>query len=149
MAKSKWPLIKEHFDDIARMTKAGYLEKDIYRITGVSKTTWEKYKGERPELSELLKRSKEYPDGKVVDSLFKNATGYYYWTDEVRKVKDLDGNERLEVVTLKKWSPGQVAAQAIWLKNRRREDWTDNPLLMKLRREEFEHKKQMDERDNF
>lgn len=149
MANSKWPLIEERFDDIARMAKSGYREKDIYDLIGVGKTTWEKYKKEKPELSELLKREKEYPDDKVVNALFKNATGYYYYTDEVRKIKDKDGNEDLKVVTLKKWSPGQTAAQAIWVKNRLKDKWMDNPHATQLKREEFEHKKAMEERENF
>lgn len=149
MAKSKWPLVQERFNDIARWSREGHLEKYMYTTIGVSKTSWEGYKTKYPELSELLKANKGYADDEVVDALYKNATGYYYYTDEVRKVKDKDGNESLDVATLRKWSPGSVAAQAIWLKNRCKDRWMDNPHATQLKREEFEHKKAMEERNNF
>ena len=149
MAKSKWPHIQENLDKIADWTKSGYLEKDICIILGISKSTWEKHKREQPALSALLKREKSHPNGEVINSLYKNAIGFYYYEDAMRTVKDADGNENVVVVSLKKWSPGQVSAQAIWLKNKMRDEWSDNPQLIDLRKREFDHKKKMDERNNW
>jgi len=77
----------------------------------------------------------------VENALFKNATGFYYYIDEQVKLKDKEGNERVEVVRLQKFKPSETAAQAFFLKNKDRENYADNPQMLDIKRKELEIRK--------
>jgi hypothetical protein len=138
MAVSKWDLVKDRFPDIIAWLEQGFTEAQIFRSLGIGKTTWEAYKHKYSELAELLKNARAKQIVEVENSLFKNATGYYYYEEDARKVKDSEGNERLEKVTLKKFKGPETAAACFFLKNRDKKNWTDNPQLIDIRREELE-----------
>lgn len=138
MAKSKWPQVKERFHDIETWLKKGLSEYQIYTNLGISKTTWESYKKKYSELIDLLKKGKECQVSEVENSLFKLATGFYYYVDEAIKVKEPGGGERIEVVRLQKFKPPETGAAAFFLKNKAREDYADNPQMVDLKKQELE-----------
>lgn len=141
MAKSKWPLIQEKLGQIEQWTKDGLSEIQIIRNLGVGKTTWEVYKKEHNELAEVLKKGREVQIKEVENSLYKNATGFYYYVEEAYKVKDTDGNERLEKISVKKFKAPETGAICFFLKNKDKANWTDNPQMMDLKREELDVRK--------
>ena len=138
MAKSKWPAVRERFAEIEIWLRDGLYEKQIIERLAVGKTSFEKYKREHPELAELLLRGREAQNQEVVNSLFKNATGFYYFVTEAVKVKDANGDERVEVVELKKFSMPQTDAAKYWLNNRDKKNWANNPQMIDIKREEVE-----------
>ena len=135
----------------------GLFEKDIIKLLGIGKTTWEKYKNEKPELTELLKKGKQQQIAAVEESLFKTATGYVYTEQQAFKLKRVFWDEqdrrceeeRIEVQEVQKVKPGETGAASFFLINKDRKHWGVNPQLIDLRREQFEHQKEMDERNNF
>ena len=138
MAKSKWPLVKSRLAEIEIWLKRGLAEHQIFKNLGIGKTTWESYKKKYPELKELLKKGRETQIEEVENSLYKNATGYYYSVQESVKVKDADGNERVEIVTLRKFKPPETGAIAFFLKNKDKKNYADNPNMIDIKREELE-----------
>lgn len=137
MAKSKWDLVRSHFYDIEKWLENGLSEAQIIKNIGIGKTAWESYKNKFPELRELIKKGRQTQITEVENSLFKSATGFAYHVEEVVKVKIPGGGEEVQVVTVQKYQPAQVAAMIFFLKNKDRENWCDNPQMIKLKKEEL------------
>ena len=59
--------------------------------------------------------------------MFKRALGYDY--EEAKTIVEqlFDGSKKSKVERIKKHVPSDVTAQIIWLKNRKRNTWMDNP----------------------
>lgn len=136
--KSKWPGVEARFAEIEIWLRDGLSEEQICKNLGVGVTTWEGYKNKYPQLTELLKKGKDTQIAEVENCLFKAATGYYYRTEKAFKVKDADGNERIEVVTVEEFKPPDTGAMCFFLKNKKRDDWADNPQMVELKRQEIE-----------
>jgi len=142
LAKGKWDEVKARFDEIKKWLYQGLYEKDIIKNLNIGKTTWEGYKNKNPELKALLLLGRQNQNEEVTNSLYKNATGFYFFVDEVIKLKDSDGGEYIQTVSVKKFKPPETDAAKYWLKNRAKKLWADNPQMIDLKREEFEYKKQ-------
>ena len=140
VAKCKWDDVKARFHEIEKWLKQGLAEYQIFKNLGVGRTTWESYKKKHPELMELLKKGRESQISEVENSLFKQATGYYYHVDEVIKVKDSDG-ERIEKVRVQKFKGPETAAIIFFLKNKSKFEWCDNPQMVDIKRQELEIRK--------
>jgi hypothetical protein len=146
MAKSKWDYIKSRFPEIIIWLNKGLCEGQIIKNLAISKTTFEKYKKEQSALVELLKKGTENQVEEVENSLYKNATGFYYYVTESIKLKNPDGSERVETVEVKKFKSPETAAICFFLKNKDKANYTDNPQLVELHREEFKFKKEQQEK---
>ena len=139
MAKSKYDShVRPRFYDIEQWLRDGMSEKDVIANLGIGKTSWESYKHKYAELTELIKRAIVKPVQEVKDSLFKQATGFYYFVDEPAKLKDAEGNERVETVRLRKFSKPETAAICFYLKNKAKDEFADNPQMLEIKREELE-----------
>ena len=159
MAKNKYEeCVRSRFADIHKWLNVdGLYEKDIIKRLGIGKTTWERYKHDHSELVELLKSGRQHQIAEVEESLFKTATGYTYTEEQAFKLKRVfwDENdrrceeERVEVQTVQKFKPAETGAASFFLINKDRKNWGVNPALIDLRREQFEHQKKMDEKDDF
>ena len=89
--KSKWEThILPNLDKIKEWKLQGYNEKQIVKLLGIAKSTFEKYKVEESVLSDLLKETKEELIGKLEKSLFQKALGGY----KTKKVKIKTRNAR-------------------------------------------------------
>lgn len=79
------------------------------------------------EFKKALLAGREQADAKVARALFRRAVGWGTLEEEVvsRKIKDNNGNERLETKTIpkRKRYPPDVAAIALWLRNRHPDKW--------------------------
>lgn len=138
MAKSKWPMVQGRFAEIEVWLRDGLTEKQIIKNLGIGKTTWEGYKNKHEELMELLKKGRASQVQEVENALFKAATGYYYTVQEAVKIKNGDGSESVETVTLKKFKPPETGAMCFFLKNKDKGNWADNPQMVDAKREELE-----------
>ena len=83
----------------------------------ISVSTLYQWKKDHPEFADALKGGKEYPDARVVNALYRMATGY--WNEET--VIDSKGTEH----TINKWYPPNVTAAIYWTKNRMPKDWRE------------------------
>jgi len=99
-------------------SRQGLTDKQIANDKiGISLSTFYSWKKEHPEFSDALKGGKELPDARVVNALYRMATGY--WNEET--VIDSKGNEHV----ISKWYPPNVTAAIYWTKNRMPKDWRD------------------------
>ena len=117
MAKYTEWLTREGLLQIEGWAKDGLIDEQIARNMGVAYSTFKDWKKRFPDLSAVLKRSKEVVDREVENALFESAKGFVYEEETVTNTG--------EVVTVKKYSKPNVTAQIFWLKNRKRNEWRD------------------------
>lgn len=95
----------------------GLTDKQIAENIGVNEATLNRWKKSHMSIMQALKKGKEVVDRQVENALFKTATGFYYDEETV--------TNQGEVVTVRKYSKPSTTAQIYWLKNRKRDVWTD------------------------
>lgn len=113
---TEW-LTREGLLQIEGWAKDGLIDEQIAKNMGVAYSTFKDWKKRFPDLSDVLKRSKEVVDREVENALFESAKGFIYEEETVTNTG--------EVVTVKKYSKPNVTAQIFWLKNRKRNEWRD------------------------
>src|SRR5690349_13941822 len=122
----------EYCVQVEKLCKLGATDKEIADFFEVTEQTINNWKIDFPEFFESIKKGKIIADAEVAHSLHKRAIGYQY--DEVTYEKIGPGDDKVEVgengmesvkqdmykkKVVTKEVPPDVAAQNIWLKNRR------------------------------
>lgn len=99
----------------------------------ISPSTLYEWKKKHTEISEALKKGKEYSDRLVENALFRKAVGFEKKIVKPVKIKEVlyEGGKRVsekESIRLVEeivYFPPDVAAQIFWLKNRKPEKWRE------------------------
>lgn len=96
--------------------------EEISAVLGITRETFNQWKNKYPDVSDALKRGREYADANVADRLYQRAMGYKH---KETKVFCFQG----EIITcdVDKHYPPDTGAAAIWLKNRHPDKWRDHP----------------------
>ena len=126
----------------------GLTEEQIARNIGVSRSTLNEWKKIFPDISDTLKKGKEYADRKVEKSLFERAIGYSVSLKKPIKVREIKYNKSGKRVETEKviyadeeiHIPADVTAQIFWLKNRKPDVWRDKitgDMSMKIENDGF------------
>lgn len=116
----------------------GLSEEQISKNIGISRTTLWNWKNQNIDIMNALKKGKEVSDYEVVNALHKRAIGYV----SVERVFEYGE----EVKRIEKEIPPDVGAIALWLKNRKSDEWKDNPHKVELEKLKFEHEKLLAEK---
>ena len=103
---------------IMELAREGKTNMQIADIVGISFETLRTWKIEDWEFAVTLNENKFLADQMVEASTFKNAIGYDYY-EEVATDQG--------VVEIRKHKSPNPSSQIFWLKNRRPDDWRDNP----------------------
>ena len=112
---------KEEYEEQARkLCMLGHTDAELAKYFEVAESTLYKWKLEHPTFSESIKRAKALVDAEVADKLYHRAIGYSH--PEVKVFCSEGVVTEHEVV--KHYAP-DVAAAAIWLKNRQPKLWND------------------------
>lgn len=128
--------VEPRLDEIRFWCREGLTEEEICKKLKVAVSTFAEYKKQYPELPEALKEGKEPADNRVVDGLFRRATGYEYIETRVERERmpvmdketgEITGYEMVVVkdVTTTKQLPPDTIAGIYWTKNRMPENWKD------------------------
>ena len=105
------PHLKDITDWLETMT-----EGQIAKRLGISVCSFEKYKGEHPELVEALQKGNEHLADTLKSALKKKAVGYYY--TETRKTQQKRGNESVVTIeTIERYAGPDTGAIHLLLKN--------------------------------
>lgn len=142
--------IKSRFDDIERWLKGGATERQVAAALGISYSTFNKYKAEKKEFAERLKsidRSEIVLD--LRSALLKKALGFTYEEKKqyIRQNENGEQNTYTEITT--KTALPDVAAINLALKNYDRDNWANDPQMIKLREQELELRKLQMESSNW
>lgn len=111
----------EYADQARKLCLLGFTDEELAKFFGVSVRTIYRWKEGYPAFRHAIALGKEYADAEVADSLYRRATGEHVVIEKA--VKNSDGS--YEKIELKQFVPGEVAAQRLWLLNRRRANWRD------------------------
>lgn len=103
----------------------GCTDEDLARSFDVSETILQKWKREHEAFISSIRAGREEADAHVAHSLYHRANGYSHPDEKI--AFDSDGNE-LRANTIKHYPP-DAASAIFWLKNRRRLQWRDTPLV--------------------
>jgi transcriptional regulator with XRE-family HTH domain len=101
--------------------RAGFTDRELAELFGVSLSTIEKWKRQREEFRNVLKAGKAEADKRVEQSLYQRAVGYSY--EAVKISRDKNGN--VIKVPYQEHVPLDVTACIFWLKNRDPAHWRD------------------------
>ena len=138
--KPVWDRIEENFDLIESLVKEGYPEREIAKQIGIAYSSWNKYKVEKTELTELIKNARASVVAEIKKALYKKAIGFTYQEKEIYKTTDEDGSVKTNIKVHEKYSVPDVAAANLLLKNYD-DDWANDPALLKLKQQSFELEK--------
>ena len=106
--------------------RQGLTDAQIAKNMGIAYVTLYDWKNRFPKFANALKKTKEIVDAEVENKLFKRAMGYEVEEEEVREIRNDDGE--MVVVSRKKTKkhiPPDVTAIIFWLKNRRADTWRE------------------------
>lgn len=117
--KIDWWTSPQGLELIAGWRQCGCSIDDITKKIDVDPRTFRAWRKKCPELEEILITGKDITNARVVDSLYKRATGFTY--DEVTR-ELVEGEMRVtKIVT--KFVPPETKAILAWLYNRYPAEW--------------------------
>lgn len=152
MAKrGKYDQVVKRIDQIKQWRRQeGLSEKDVAARLGITQQTLENYKNRYPEFKEAMQEAKAAIVSDVFSALLKRAKGYDYEEIKVYNKEDGEGNITQYTERTRKHEPPSVAACSLLLKNLDREhDWSDNPTMLQVKRDELQLRKQMAEAEKW
>ncbi len=124
-------LVKPRLLEIEKWYSSGATDAQVAENLNVGLTNYYRYKGRFRQLREAIKRGNDVSCDNVEGALYKRAIGYEY--EEVHTesfVEEKDGKKvHQKVLKIKKHVAGDVAAQFIFLKNKRPDLWKDRHEL--------------------
>lgn len=143
-------LVKPRLKEIEEWRRIGWKEDEIAKELGISRSTFAQYKQLYPELSDTIKSENAALVEDLRGALVRRAKGYQYI--ETKKIYERNENGQLvhtRTEETTKSQPADVAALNLALKNFDRENWSNDPQLLALKREELELKKKQIEKDDW
>lgn len=143
-------LVKPRLKEIEEWRRIGWTEEEIAKELGLSRRTLTQYKHLYSEFLRALKNETEELVKELRGALVRRAKGYQYIETKKIYERNEDGqlvHTRTEETT--KSQPADVAALNLALKNFDRENWSNDPQLLALKREELELKKKQIEKDDW
>ena len=136
--------IKPYFSDIETMLQT-MTEEQVAKKLGVAYSSWNKYKTEFKEFTEVIKKGNSGLVSELKSVLKKRAKGFQY---EERKVIKEHGHIVREEIYVKSALP-DVASINLLLKNYDKDNWANDPQALELRKKELELKKKQVEANNW
>lgn len=115
------------FNEQARkLCLLGATDEELANFFAVCVATINNWKAQYPAFLASIREGKIAADAQVADSLFRRATG-----ENIIVEKAIKDGDKYVTVKLSQFVPGEVAAQRLWLLNRRKGQWRD--------KQDFEH----------
>ena len=152
--------VKPFFPEIMEMCQS-MTEQQIAECLGVGYSTFIEYKNQFPELAEVLKKGRRNLVADLRSALIKKAKGYEYtetketqqrvdWPDELYALlidagfspEQIERSMLIKTEVAHKQMAPDVAAINLALKNYDKENWANDPQMLKIRKEELNLRKQ-------
>lgn len=114
---------EEYAKQVYKLCLLGMTDAELAKFFEVNADTITEWKKVHEEFSVSIREGREIADADVATKLYKRALGYEY---EETSIKSSD--DRGDETTIhKKHMPADVRAMRIWLNNRQRHRWKQNP----------------------
>lgn len=141
--------VKPYLKDIEKWIGEGATEEVVCKKLGIAVSTFNNYKNEKIELMEALKKGKISIVEELRGALIKAAVGFTYEESKTYMKKDEEGNSAKYTEITKKVAVPNVAAINLALKNYDKDNWSNDPQTLELRKLELEFRKEMAEKENW
>lgn len=112
--------VEPYLNDIAKLIESGKTEEEIANWLGISKRTFQRYKGKYSELKHVVEYANERTIQRVERTLLDTALGYQYIDYEI-----IDGS----VVPIPRIAKPDFRAIKLYLNNKGRGRWYDGDKL--------------------
>lgn len=153
-------IIKPNFDKIEQMLQNGQTEKTIAQSIGVAYSTWNKYKAELEEFSELILKSRAKPVQDLIDSMYRSGLGFTKTIKRQQKCKTVlynpeTGKKLKEYEEMQEYEeeiyipPNFQAARFLILNWGKELGYSTDPAMLDLKEREFKHKQEMEKKNNW
>lgn len=109
-------------------------EAQIAKKLSVGYRNFCEYKSKFPQLEQAIKRGRSNLVIELKSVLIKRAKGFFF--EEKKITENPDGTQK--IVTTQKYMPPDVASINLLLKNYDKENWSNDPKSLDLRRKELE-----------
>lgn len=111
---------EEYNEQAYKLALLGLTDTEIAEFFDVNPDTIYEWKNKHTLFSESIKNGKQIADGKVVESLYKRATGYDAPDVDIKMYE----GQIIETPLIKHYPPDPTA-MIFWLKNRQKKNWRD------------------------
>lgn len=136
--------VEPYLDDIAKWSE-NMTEAQIAKKLDVGYRNFCDYKRNYPQLAQAIKKGRSNLVLDLKSVLIKKAKGFSY--EEKKFITDSDGYTRKEVT--QKYAQPDVAAINLLLKNYDRENWSNDPQTLEIKKRELELKEKQIEANNW
>ena len=145
---SKW-LNKDGLEQIEKWARLGLSDRQIAKNMGIGRSTFYEWKKKYKDISDTLDKGKAIVNEEVENALLKKALGFKYKEQQAIKIKDIYYDEKgrkcqkedVKIVEVEKEVRADTVAIKVWLVNRERDRWSDNPNRVEIDKELLELKK--------
>ena len=125
--------VEPYLNEIKQMCLS-MTEAQIAETLGVSLAAWKRYKSHYEPLRAVLKKGRQTLVVELRSALIRRAKGFQY---EERKVIKEQGQPTREEIYTRTALP-DVAALNLCLKNYDKDNWSNDPQMLKIREKELE-----------
>ena len=117
---------KYHIPWVKSLARQGLTLKEIAAEIGIGKSTLCNWANDNPDLLDALNEGRDIADSVVEDSLYKLAIGHTVIEKKTVVSATGEGEQKpARIEILEKQIPPNTTACIFWLKNRKRNRWTD------------------------
>jgi len=142
--KSKSNIILDNLELIKELKARGIKDLQIAKRLKLAPATWYKYLDEIPELKKVIEDGEEILVEDLVNELVRKAKPHTLTT-----TKTVTTNDKVVTEVVEKEVDGDLGALIFLLKNRDSENWSNEPQMLKLKKQELELKEKNAEFQNF
>lgn len=125
--------VEPYLNEIKQMCLS-MTEAQIAETLGVSLAAWKRYKSHYEPLRAVLKKGRQTLVVELRSALIRRAKGFQY--EERKAIKEAGQPTREEIYT--RTALPDVAALNLCLKNYDKDNWSNDPQMLKIREKELE-----------
>lgn len=149
--KSKYESnVKPRLEDIRKWRKIGATIETICDVLDIAPSTWHEYEKKYPEFSEAIKKGKEEFCLDLRGELAKLAKRHTLETKKQYIKQDMETGHKTQYTEITtREVDADIAAINLLLKNLDRDNWSNDPQNLALRKQELELRRQIAESNNW
>lgn len=142
--------IKNRLEEIREWRKVGGTVENICGVLDISPATWHEYAKKHPEFSDAIKKGQDEFCLDLRGELAKLCKKHTLETKKQYIKHDMETGHEIKYteITIKEVD-ADIAAINLLLKNLDRENWSNDPQNLELRKQELELRRQIAEANNF